>query len=100
MLKVERMAMHCMRHQLKVSGGDVAGTVAFGHIKVGRRARQVHIDLSKGMRRIQIFSKSGKDSTSDREGLHRVILESFRLKTADCVIKAAVHLGRRAVDLE
>lgn len=31
---------------------------------------QVHIDLSKGSRCIQIFSKSGKDSTEDRQGLH------------------------------
>lgn len=31
---------------------------------------QVHIDLSKGKDCIQIFSKSGKDSTEDREALH------------------------------
>jgi DNA ligase-4 len=31
---------------------------------------QIHIDLSKGSRCVQIFSKSGKDSTEDREGLH------------------------------
>ena len=48
---------------------------------------QVHIDLSRAMGRIQIFSKSGKDSTSDREGLHPAIRESLRLGTADCVIK-------------
>lgn len=32
---------------------------------------QVHVDLSKGRRCIQIFSKSGKDSTDDRSRLHR-----------------------------
>jgi DNA ligase 4 len=48
---------------------------------------QVHIDLSNGMGRIQIFSKSGKDSTSDREGLHPAIRKSLRLGTANCVIK-------------
>lgn len=32
---------------------------------------QIHIDLSKGENCIQIFSKSGKDSTEDREALHR-----------------------------
>ena len=32
---------------------------------------QVHVDLSKGRRCIQIFSKSGKDSTDDRIRLHR-----------------------------
>jgi len=31
---------------------------------------QIHIDLSKGRDCIQIFSKSGKDSTTDRAGLH------------------------------
>jgi len=34
---------------------------------------QIHIDLSKGARCIQIFSKSGKDSTADRSGLHRFV---------------------------
>ncbi|KAK3684920.1 hypothetical protein B0T22DRAFT_203095 [Podospora appendiculata] len=32
---------------------------------------QIHIDLSKGHDCIQIFSKSGKDSTQDRAALHR-----------------------------
>lgn len=31
---------------------------------------QIHIDLSKGYNCIQIFSKSGKDSTKDRFALH------------------------------
>lgn len=31
---------------------------------------QIHIDLSKGYKCIQIFSKSGKDSTRDRFALH------------------------------
>lgn len=31
---------------------------------------QIHIDLSKGTRCVQIFSKSGKDSTEDRDGLY------------------------------
>jgi len=31
---------------------------------------QIHIDLSKGRDCIQIFSKSGKDSTKDRMALH------------------------------
>ncbi|RYP46824.1 hypothetical protein DL768_007029 [Monosporascus sp. mg162] len=31
---------------------------------------QIHIDLSKGHHCIQIFSKSGKDSTNDRAALH------------------------------
>jgi DNA ligase 4 len=52
---------------------------------------QVHIDLSNGMGRIQIFSKSGKDSTNDREGLHPAIRESLRLGTAD--ISPSIALG-------
>lgn len=31
---------------------------------------QIHIDLTKGYDCIQIFSKSGKDSTKDRKALH------------------------------
>lgn len=31
---------------------------------------QIHIDISKGSDCIQIFSKSGKDSTNDRASLH------------------------------
>ncbi|KAL6402326.1 hypothetical protein AUP68_14798 [Ilyonectria robusta] len=31
---------------------------------------QIHIDLSKGDQCVQIFSKSGKDSTEDRQALH------------------------------
>lgn len=34
---------------------------------------QIHIDLSKGYDCIQIFSKSGKDSTKDRMGLHEYV---------------------------
>ncbi|TRX87925.1 hypothetical protein FHL15_011183 [Xylaria flabelliformis] len=34
---------------------------------------QIHIDLRKPRDRIQIFSKSGKDSTADRAGLHRLV---------------------------
>lgn len=34
---------------------------------------QIHVDLSKGGRCVQIFSKSGKDSTEDKSALHRCI---------------------------
>lgn len=34
---------------------------------------QIHIDLSKGYECIQIFSKSGKDSTRDRFALHEYV---------------------------
>jgi DNA ligase-4 len=38
--------------------------------KVDGEYCQVHIDLSKASRRIQVFSKSGKDSTEDRCDIH------------------------------
>jgi DNA ligase-4 len=37
---------------------------------------QIHIDLSKGRDCIQIFSKSGKDSTRDRMALHEYVTSS------------------------
>jgi DNA ligase 4 len=48
---------------------------------------QVHIDLTQGTQRIQIFSKSGKDSTSDRRGLHPAIREGLQLESADFIFK-------------
>lgn len=44
---------------------------------------QIHIDLSKGKDCIQLFSKSGKDSTKDRERLHPQIKDSLRIGQAD-----------------
>jgi DNA ligase-4 len=35
---------------------------------------QIHIDLRKPHNRIQIFSKSGKDSTADRVRLHKSVM--------------------------
>jgi DNA ligase 4 len=48
---------------------------------------QIHIDLSRASDSIKIFSKSGKDSTIDRIGLHRALRDSLGLDTADCRIK-------------
>lgn len=48
---------------------------------------QIHIDLSKGRDCIQIFSKSGKDSTMDRIGLHDAIRRSLQLGQPSCPIK-------------
>ncbi|KAI1433373.1 hypothetical protein GGR50DRAFT_669390 [Xylaria sp. CBS 124048] len=44
---------------------------------------QIHIDLSKPDC-IQIFSKSGKDSTKDRTNLHQAIRDSLKLGSKDC----------------
>ncbi|KAI1745948.1 hypothetical protein F4680DRAFT_399772 [Xylaria scruposa] len=40
---------------------------------------QIHIDLRKTRDRIRIFSKSGKDSTADRAGLHSAIRDSLKM---------------------
>jgi DNA ligase-4 len=48
---------------------------------------QIHINLSRASDSIKIFSKSGKDSTIDRIGLHRALRDSLELDTADCGIK-------------
>ncbi|KAI0552143.1 hypothetical protein F4679DRAFT_536059 [Xylaria curta] len=40
---------------------------------------QIHVDLRKPRHRIQIFSKSGKDSTADRAGLHSAIRDSLKM---------------------
>ncbi|ORY71209.1 uncharacterized protein BCR38DRAFT_381585 [Pseudomassariella vexata] len=48
---------------------------------------QIHIDLRKHANPVQIFSKSGKDSTQDRQGLHSAIRESLQLGERDCPFK-------------
>lgn len=49
---------------------------------------QIHIDKSKGSRDcIQIFSKSGKNSTEDRVRLHGAITAGLRLNEPDCAVK-------------
>lgn len=45
---------------------------------------QIHVNLNKGSDCIQIFSKSGKDSTIDRKGLHEAIRQSLRIGQPEC----------------
>ena len=45
---------------------------------------QIHVDLSKGEDCIQIFSKSGKDSTEDRRGVHQAIKDGLRIGRDNC----------------
>ena len=49
---------------------------------------QIHIDLEAGSNNIQIFSKSGKDSTSDRIRLHGAVQDSLLLGRAGCKIRS------------
>ena len=48
---------------------------------------QIHIDLREGQDWLRIFSKSGRDSTQDRQGLHGTIRKCLRLGTDKCQIK-------------
>ncbi|RVX71319.1 hypothetical protein B0A52_04893 [Exophiala mesophila] len=49
---------------------------------------QIHIDRTRTPGcQIQIFSKSGKDSTNDRIRLHGAIIDSLRLDELDCPFK-------------
>ncbi|KAH7318466.1 hypothetical protein B0I35DRAFT_243254 [Stachybotrys elegans] len=64
---------------------------------------QIHVDPSKGAGAIQIFSKSGKDSTEDRHAVISSISESLRLGQPDCQIHEACILEGELVvysDLE
>ncbi|KLJ11095.1 DNA ligase (ATP) [Blastomyces silverae] len=47
---------------------------------------QIHIDLSKDSGCIRIFSKSGKDSTADRSGIHSTVKECLRIGKSGCKI--------------
>ncbi|KAL8947940.1 MAG: hypothetical protein Q9222_005830 [Ikaeria aurantiellina] len=44
---------------------------------------QIHINLAKGNDCLQLFSKSGKDSTLDRKSLHEAIRQSLRIGKPD-----------------
>ncbi|KAE8553380.1 hypothetical protein EYB25_004762 [Talaromyces marneffei] len=46
----------------------------------------IHIDITKGQDCIQIFSKSGKDSTLDRAGIHDVIKRSLAIGEPHCKV--------------
>ncbi|KAI9758443.1 MAG: vacuolar protein sorting-associated protein 1 [Chaenotheca gracillima] len=48
---------------------------------------QIHIDLTKGSDWLKIFSKSGKESTKDRSGIHDALQKCLRIGSVDCMIK-------------
>ncbi|KAK2028294.1 ATP dependent DNA ligase domain-containing protein [Colletotrichum zoysiae] len=59
---------------------------------------QVHIDLAKGFKCIQIFSKSGKDSTNDRAALHGVICDSLNIGKPHCkLVRGCILEGELVV---
>jgi DNA ligase-4 len=48
---------------------------------------QIHVALNESGTCIKIFSKSGRDSTIDRIGIHRPLRDSLGLNTIDCKIR-------------
>ncbi|MCJ1407446.1 hypothetical protein MMC19_001517 [Ptychographa xylographoides] len=48
---------------------------------------QIHVDRRNRGCELRIFSKSGKDSTTDRRSAHDTIKECLRLENDDCMIK-------------
>ncbi|KFA54356.1 hypothetical protein S40293_10070 [Stachybotrys chartarum IBT 40293] len=48
---------------------------------------QIHVDLNESGACIKIFSKSGRDSTNDRIGVHLPLRDSLGLNTIECKIK-------------
>ena len=45
---------------------------------------QIHIDLSRGEDCVQIFSKSGKDSTVDKRGIHKALKQCLGIGQKGC----------------
>ena len=58
---------------------------------------QIHIDLGKGKDWVQIFSKSGKDSTLDREGVHETLKKCLKIGEAGCGISSKCILEAELV---
>ena len=48
---------------------------------------QIYIDLDKLGADIRIFSKSGRDLTNDRVGIHKAVQDSLKLSIAGYKIK-------------
>lgn len=48
---------------------------------------QIYINLNKSGAGIKIFSESGRDSTSDRMGIHRALRDGLKLDIAGYKIK-------------
>ena len=55
---------------------------------------EIHVDLTNTPQDIRIFSKNGKDATSDRGALHATIREALRVGQPDCAFRSkCVVLG-------
>ncbi|PTU21148.1 hypothetical protein P175DRAFT_0421149, partial [Aspergillus ochraceoroseus IBT 24754] len=58
---------------------------------------QIHVDLSKYPNSIQLFSKSGKDSTADRSGIHQTIKNCLRIGKEGCKFRSRCILEAELV---
>lgn len=81
-----------------VKGRSIKHCLDMGHGRMSVEEKidgeycQIHVDPSKGDQCLQIFSKSGKDSTEDRAALHEIILESLKIGQPDARVKKACIL--------
>ncbi|KAF0326080.1 ATP dependent dna ligase domain protein [Colletotrichum asianum] len=81
-----------IKHCMKIGHGRMSCEK-----KVDGEYCQIHIDLSKGYKCIQIFSKSGKDSTSDRAALHGYVddlLAAFTWANGNRAIRDSLNIGK------
>ncbi|EFX02445.1 ATP dependent DNA ligase domain containing protein [Grosmannia clavigera kw1407] len=104
--KVSRAYSHCPRLGVKVGRQPWAKARSIKHcLAMGKGRRmscerkldgeyvQVHVDLSKGRKNcLQLFSKSGKDSTRDRFRVHNCIRASLRIDEDDCPLSTGCIL--------
>lgn len=96
-IKVGR-ATYLKGRSVKQVVGMVTGRLMSVERKYDGEYCQIHIDLSKRDSPIQIFSKSGKDSTKDRDKLHTSIMKSLRIGSKDCgFTKACILEGEMVV---
>ncbi|WYZ38664.1 hypothetical protein EsH8_III_000578 [Colletotrichum jinshuiense] len=76
--------------QFWLKGRSIKHCMKLGHGRMSCEKKmdgeycQIHIDLSKGHNCIQIFSKSGKNSTKDRAALHGAIRDSLSIGKQNC----------------
>ncbi|KAH8887366.1 hypothetical protein GQ53DRAFT_749844 [Thozetella sp. PMI_491] len=79
--------------QTWMKGRSIKNCLEMGHGRMSCEEKldgeycQIHIDLSKGEDCIQIFSKSGKNSTQDRRALHGAIRRSLQIGKMSCPFK-------------
>ncbi|KAM0818809.1 hypothetical protein AB5N19_04622 [Seiridium cardinale] len=86
-VKVGRQPWHKAR-SLKHCADMVGKKEVSCEQKIDGEYCQIHIDLSKpSSQQIQIFSKSGRDSTKDRVKVHRAIVDSLKIGQKNCPLK-------------